>query len=86
MKLTRRGALIGAGAAAVAALPTAVDAAAREAVQLFGQLNPRRQKVSLMAMRMFLEVQCHNESKGFVTEEAARAAIEASYKTRRMQP
>ncbi len=83
MQISRRGALIGAGAAAVAAgVPGAVragklpldDAKTREALELFGQLNPERQGISLDAMRLFIEVQRSNESRGFTTEDDARAA------------
>ncbi len=87
MQITRRDALMGAGAAAVTGLtvaPLAIkavdgklpldDAKAREAMELFGQLNSSRQEISLDAMRMFLEVQRANERAGFTTEDDARAA------------
>ena len=75
--------MLGASAAAVVAgVPRAVragklpldDAKTREALELFGQLNPERQGISLDAMRLFLEVQRSNESRGFTTEDDARAA------------
>ncbi len=81
MQITRRDALVGAGAAAMAAgVPGAVragkspldDAKAREALELFGQLNAVRQEIALNAMRTFLEVQHHNESRGFTTADDAR--------------
>ncbi len=81
--ITRRAALAGAGAAvAVAGVPGAVRAGkssldgaqAREAMELFGQLNPHRQGVSLTAMRMFLKTQHHHESQG-LTEAEAQAAL-----------
>ncbi len=84
MQISRRGALLGASAAAVAVagVPGAVragkspldDAKTREALGLFGQLNSERQEISLVAMRMFLEVQRANERAGFTTEDDARAA------------
>ncbi len=84
MQISRRGALLGASAAAmaVAGVPGAVragkspldDAKTREALELFGQLNSERQGISLDAMRVFLEVQRSNESRGFTTEDDARAA------------
>ncbi len=95
MAITRRGALIGAGAAAVVAgVPGAVqggkspldDAKTRAALELFGQLNPERQGISLDAMRMFLEVQRHNESLGFMTEDAARAARNFEHLIAGMRP
>ncbi len=82
MTISRRGALLGATAAvAVAGVPGAVragkspldDAKTREALELFGQLNSERQEISLVAMRMFLEVQRANERAGFTTEDDARA-------------
>ena len=82
MQISRRRVLTGAGAAAVAVagVPVAVragkspldDAKAREALELFGQLNPVRQEISLDAMRLFLEVQRRNESRGFTTADDAR--------------
>ena len=81
--ITRRAALASTVAAvAVASVPGAVqagklpldDAKTREALELFGQLNPERQGISLDAMRLFLEVQRANESRGFTTEDDARAA------------
>ncbi len=79
--ISRRAVLAGAEAAVVAVAPRARagkspldDAKAREAVELFGQLNSERQEISLVAMRMFLEVQRSNESRGFTTEDDARAA------------
>ena len=83
MQISRRGALLGATAAVVVAgVPGTVragklpldDAKAREAMELFGQLNSERQEISLVAMRMFLEVQRANERAGFTTEDDARAA------------
>ena len=70
MKTTsRRNILLGATAAmAVAGMPAAVDAKTQEALGLFQQLNPERQEISLMAMRMFLDVQRHNESLGIMHE------------------
>ncbi len=82
MQISQRNALLGASAAvAVVGVPGAVragkspldDAKAREALELFGQLNPERQEVSLGAMRIFLEVQRSHESRGFMTEDDARA-------------
>ncbi len=82
MQISRRGALIGATAAAVVAgVPgrgragksPLDDAKTREAMELFGQLNPERQEISLDAMRIFLEVQRSHESRGFMTEDDARA-------------
>ncbi len=82
MQISRRSALMGATAAvAVAGVPGAVragklpldDAKTREALELFGQLNSARQEISLDAMRLFLEVQRSNESRGFTTEDDARA-------------
>lgn len=49
------------------------DAKTREALELFGQLNSERQEISLVAMRVFLEVQRKHESRGFMTEDDARA-------------
>ncbi len=80
--ITRRRALASAGAAvAVAGVPGTVraskspldDAKAREAMELFGQLNSERQEISLVAMRAFLDVQRANERAGFTTEDDARA-------------
>ncbi len=93
--ITRRAALAGAGAAvAVAGVPGAVragkspldDAKAREAVELFGQLNPVRQEISLNAMRTFLEVQHHNESRGFTTEDDAERALDLERQVAGMRP
>ncbi len=81
--LTRRAVLASAGAAvAVAGVPGAVRASklpldgakAREAMELFGQLNPHRQGVSLTAMRMFLKTQRGHESQG-LTEAEVQAAL-----------
>ena len=83
MSISRRDALIGATAAVVAGVPGAVragksldDAKAREAVELFGQLNSERQEILLDSMRLVLEVQRANESRGFTTEDDARAALD----------
>ena len=43
-------------------------------MELFGQLNPVRQEISLDMTRMCLEVQRANERAGFTTEDDARAA------------
>ena len=82
MQITRRDALVGASAAAmVAGVPGAAsagklpldDAKTREALELFRQLNPHRQEILLNTMRLVLEVQRSNESRGFTTEDDARA-------------
>ena len=88
--ITRRAALTSAVAVvAVAGVPGAVRAGkppldgakAREAMELFEQLNPERQKISLTAMRMFLEVQRSYESQG-MTEDEARAALQRQWEAR----
>jgi hypothetical protein len=93
--LTRRAALLSAVAAvAVAGVPGAVragkspldDAKIREALELFGQLNSARQEISLDAMRIFLEVQRSNESRGFTTEDDARAARDLERQIGGMRP
>ena len=93
--ITRRRALASAGAAvAVAGVPNAVqaskspldDAKTREALELFGQLNSERQEISLVAMRMFLEVQRANERAGFTTEDDARAARDLERQIGGMRP
>ncbi len=92
--ISRRAALTSAGAAVVAGLPGAVragkspldDAKTREALGLFGQLNSERQEISLVAMRAFLEVQRSNESRGFTTEDDARAARDIERRTGEARP
>ncbi len=92
--ITRRTVLAGAGAAVVAGVPQAVragkspldDAKTREALELFGQLNSARQEISLDAMRLFLEVQRSNESRGFTTEDDARAARDLERQIGGMRP
>ena len=96
MTISRRGVLTGAGAAAVtvAGVPGAAragklpldDAKTREALELFGQLNSARQAISLDAMRLFLEVQRSNESRGFTTEDDARAAPDLERLAREARP
>ncbi len=74
MQISRRGALLGASAAAVVAgVPGAVDATSREVLAVFRQLNPVRQDIILGTMRLILETQRSNESRGFTTEDDARA-------------
>ena len=89
--ITRRNALASAGAAvAVAGVAAAVragklpldDANAREALELFGQLNPERQGISLTAMRMFLKTQRYHESQG-MTEADAKEARNRLFRERR---
>ncbi len=93
--LTRRAALLSAGAAvAVAGVPGVVragklplvDAKTREALELFGQLNPDRQGILLDTMRLVLEVQRSNESRGFTTEDDARAARDLERQIGGMRP
>ena len=75
MQISRRGALLGAGAAAVVAgVPGAVDATSRAVLAVFRQLNPVRQDIILGTMRLILETQRSNESRGFTIEDDARAA------------
>ncbi len=95
MQITRRRAVLGAGAAAVVVgVPGAIqagklpldDAKAREALELFGQLNPVRQQISLDAMRTFLEVQRANERNGFTTEDDAERALDLERQVAGMRP
>ncbi len=81
MQISRRDALMGAGAAAVVAgVPGAVRAGklplnnvkTREALELFGQLNPTRQDISITMMQSILKVQRANERNGFTAADDAR--------------
>ena len=93
--LSRRAILASAGAAvAVAGVPGVVradtspldDAKTREAMELFGQLNPHRQEILLNTMRLVLEVQRSNESQGFTTEDDARAGRDLERQIGGMRP
>ena len=81
MQITRRDALMGAGAAAlVAGVPGAVradklplDDAEIRALAMFRQLNPVRREILLNMTRMALKAQRHNENQGFTAADDARS-------------
>ena len=76
MSISRRDALLGAGAAAVTALPVstvAADTKTQEAFAvLFRQLNSPRQRVMLKNMEMVLKVQRGNERRGWTEADDER--------------
>ena len=72
MRISRRGALIGAGAAAVVAgVPGAVDATTREVLEVFRQLNSARQELVRDMMRALIKAQRHNERHGATAADDA---------------
>ena len=98
MQITRRGAMLSVGAAAVTGLtvaPLAIKAAGvqaalageeAQAIAVFRQLNPVRQNISTTMMQTILKVQRANERNGFTTEDDAERALDLERQVAGMRP